>query len=72
MQGDEAVGLHQAQADHGHERRSARDQASLAIEPRDRVERVAQRFGLQETEGMKAHAYLAPGAAARTASMILV
>ena len=72
LQGDEAVGLHETESDHRDERRPARDQARLAVEPRHGIDRLAQRFGLDETERMEAHAHLGPAAAASTASTILV
>src|SRR4030095_16422518 len=58
--------------DHGHEGRAAGDDARLAVEPGDGVERFAQGLGLEETEGMQSHRYLEPAAAASTASTIFV
>ena len=72
MQRDHSIGLDEAQPDHRHERGAAGDQARLAVEPGQRVERRGQRVGLDQVEGVEAHAHLAPGAAASTASTIFV
>ena len=71
MKRDQPVGLHEAEPDHSDQRRAARDEACLAVELLERGDRVADRFGLDETERMETHGYFAP-ATARTASMILV
>src|SRR4030095_5578149 len=72
VQRDQPVRLHQTETDHGHEGRAAGDDARLAVEPGDGVERFAQGLGLEETEGMQSHRYFEPGAAASTASTIFV
>ena len=71
VQGDQAIGLHEPEPDHRDERRPARDEPRLAVESPERLDRVGERLGLDQTERMQAHAYLVP-ATASTASMILV
>ena len=70
MQGDEAVGRHEAETHRRHECGAPGDDPRLALESREDLQRLRHALGLGQREGAEAHQR--PVATASTASTIFV